>query len=400
MSGRRKIIRNQTTASRFSSSKTAEITKALLDTHLTPSRKANGALKLQSVGVYGGVFLLIISLVAIGYRAPGSQQVASTVSVSEVTPQSAEKASVDQLIASTVATNLAETINLPVAGNLRESSTSLYIKSQLAQNDTEIISKPQIVQPTANGRDILEYVAKSGDTVDAVAAQYGITAQTLRWANNLSSDALNADTKLIVPQVDGVVYTVKDGDTVESLASKYKADPTRIVLYNDLEKTAISKDMRIVIPGGELPENERPGYRAPVAPRSASGGTSSGNFNVSYSNASASVGNRYAFGNCTWYVYERRQAMGRPIGSFWGNGSMWKYSAEAAGYTVNKTPQPGSIFQTALGGAGYGHVAIVESVDAAGNVTLREMNYAGFNVVSSRVISASDVQNMPYYFIH
>lgn len=398
MIGRRTIIRTQSIASE-GSSKTAELTKALLDTHLSPKRAKNTP-KAQAVGIYAGIFILIISMVAVGYRAPqGGGQVATTASVSEETPQSAEKASVDQLVASTVATNLAETVNLPVAGNLRESSTSLYIKSQLAQNDTEIISKPQIVQPTANGRDLLEYTAKAGDTVDAVAAQYGITGQTLRWANNLSSDALDDGKKLTVPQVDGVVYTAKDGDSIQSLAEKYKADPARITLYNDLEQASLVKDMRIVIPGGELPENERPGYVAPTRASNSSYSTGS-SFNISTGYSNASVGNRYAFGNCTWYVYERRQAMGRPIGSFWGNGSMWKYSAQAAGYTVNKTPLPGSIFQTAEGGGGYGHVAIVDSVDGAGNIVLSEMNYAGFNVISSRSISASDIQNRGYWFIH
>lgn len=371
---------------------------------MSASKKINGSPRAQVVGAYAGAFLMIISMVAIGYRAPQtSGQVASTVSVADAAPQSLEKASVDQLVASTVATNLAETVDLPVAGNLRESSTSLFIKSQLAQNDTEIISKPQIVQPTANGRDLLSYTTKAGDDVNAIAAQYGITGETLRWANNLSSDALDANKQLVVPQVDGIVYTVKEGDTVDKLASHYKADKTRIVLYNDLEQAPLSKDMRIVIPGGVLPENERPGYVAPVtrpaytSPAPTSSGSSYG---ISYGFSNASVGNRYAFGNCTWYVYERRQAMGRPIGSFWGNGSMWKYSAQAAGYTVNKTPAPGSIFQTAVGGGGYGHVAVVESVDGAGNIVIREMNYAGFNVVSSRSISASDIQNMPYWFIH
>ena len=70
-------------------------------------------------------------------------------------------------------------------------------------------------------------------------------------------------------------------------------------------------------------------------------------------------------------------------------------NARAAGFTVNNTPEPGAIMQN---GGGYGHVAFVESVDGAGNVTVREMNYAGFNVISSRTISAGQAAN--YSFIH
>ncbi len=44
--------------------------------------------------------------------------------------------------------------------------------------------------------------------------------------------------------------------------------------------------------------------------------------------------------NCTWYVYERRLQLGRPISSFWGNANTWATSARAAGFVVNNTPAP------------------------------------------------------------
>ena len=45
------------------------------------------------------------------------------------------------------------------------------------------------------------------------------------------------------------------------------------------------------------------------------------------------------------------------------------------GYTVNNTPEKGSILQTSEGS--YGHVAYVESVGSNGSVTVSEMNYSG-----------------------
>ena len=163
-------------------------------------------------------------------------------------------------------------------------------------------------------------MTKNGDTMNTVAKKFKISAQTLRWANNTDSDAIEPGKTLTVPLVDGVVYTVKSGDTTQSLAEKYKTSAERIVLYNDIEeKTGLNVGARVVLPGGELPETERPGYVAP-RPRygnryassygSASGGT------ATRSSAIASVGNRYAAGNCTWYAYERRLQLGRPIDSF------------------------------------------------------------------------------------
>ncbi|MDB5165778.1 MAG: domain containing protein [Candidatus Saccharibacteria bacterium] len=376
-----------------SDASTAALKRQLFAQH-RKSTKTKGLQKPAALASYVGVFLLVITLVAIGYQPPQKTEVAAA-NAAQTTPADASatsQPSVDQVIATSVAGDIAERANLPIAPNVAELSVSLSVKSELAQTDDTMISKPQIVQPAAGSRDTKTYVAKAGDTVDGVAAQYGISATTIKWANNLTSDALEPGKQLAIPPVDGIVYTVKAGDTVDSLASKYSADSNRIVAFNDLEISGLSNGARIIIPGGSLPETERPGYIAPRSSYSSSAGSS---FGASASRALASAGNRYAPGYCTWYAYERRLQLGRPIGSFWGNATAWASSARAAGFAVNNTPEPGAIMQN---GGGYGHVAIVESVDGAGNVTVSEMNYAGYNVVSSRTLSAGQAAN--YNFIH
>ncbi|WP_369000182.1 CHAP domain-containing protein [Candidatus Nanosynbacter sp. TM7-074] len=72
-------------------------------------------------------------------------------------------------------------------------------------------------------------------------------------------------------------------------------------------------------------------------------------------------------------------------------------SARAAGFLVNNTPVPGAIIQNTWGGYGYGHVGIVERVDGH-NIYVSDMNYAGYNVISSRTISLAEVGR--YKFIH
>ena len=315
-----------------------------------------------------------------------------TTGVSSVSKSAKSKtASVDELAAANAVTNLAETAELPSAGDLRESETSLTIKKSLSQNDAEVITKPDIVKPdTSAARGISSYVTKEGDTMESIAKKFKISSQTLRWANNTTSDAVEPNKTLVVPLVDGVVYTVKDGDTAQSLAEKYKTSAERVVLYNDIDDGAkLSTGSRIVLPGGELPENERPGY---VASRSRSTTT-----NASRSWLTASVGNRYAAGNCTWYAYERRMQLGRPIGSFWGHAKAWSDSARAAGFVVNNTPAPGAIIQNVWGGFGYGHVGIVERVDGQ-NIYIMEMNYRGYNIISPRTIPLAEVHR--YNFIH
>lgn len=357
--------------------------------------------RASSVSVYAGIFLLTIGFMALGYKGGGTSPEPGVVAATQASSsnQSAgtpERVSVDQLAAASAVTNLAEVTNLPTAGDLREATTTLYIKKQLAQTDAEVITKPQIVQPTTSQeRGITTYVAKRGDDLSKIAKQFNVSTQTLRWANDTTSDAVQAGKKVTVPLTDGVVYTVKSGDTVASIARKYKVDSERIIFYNDLDIDAkLKKGTKIVLPNGNLPETERPGYEAP---RPTYSGQQSQTTGVDYGYAKVSAGNRYAPGNCTWYAYERRSALGKPIGSLWGNAYSWASSARMAGFKVDQNPQPGAIFQTSSGGGGYGHVGIVERVDAK-NIYVSDMNYGGYNVVTSRTIPRSSLGG--YNFIH
>ena len=353
---------------------------------------------------YFGVFVLIVSVIAVGYQTPqptGVTPVANAVESPAATPLSTDKPSVDELVANDVASNLAEQTNMPVATNVANLAVSLAAKSELSQIDDSAIVKPQIVQPTASSREITTYVTKQGDTISSIAATYGLTSDTVRWANNLVADTVAAGKTLTIPPVDGVVYTVKNGDTTDSIAGAYSANKDRIVSFNDLEISGLKTGGKIIIPGGSLPEDQRPGYQAPVS-RSATNlsynGTGGYRVNSNIAGVrSGSVGNKYAWGYCTWYVYERRAQMGLSTGSYWGNAKTWALYARADGYPVSRTPTVGSILVDQSGY--YGHVAVVESVAPNGDIVVSEMNnaaYGGFGVVNRRTITAGQASMYQY----
>lgn len=342
---------------------------------------------------YVAILTLIASVVSVGYQSPVEKQVAAQSTEGSVIKS--EDPSVDQRVAADLAASTAETAGLAVASNVSNLSISLSAKAELAQADSSVLTKPQIVE-VSDLRGISSYVAVVGDTAQTVAAKFGITADTVKWANNLSGDAISVGQSLKIPNVDGVLYTVKSGDTVDSIAQRYSTNRERLISYNDLEINGIVAGQQIVLPGGILPTNERPGYVAPVASRSTSTGFSSGG--SSYSGL-VNVGNRYSYGYCTWYAYNRRAELGRPIGSFWGDAVSWAYNARGAGFAVDRTPRVGAVLQ--VGGHvanGYGHVAVVESVNGDGSIRVSEMNYAGWNRYSVRDISASEASS--YNYIH
>jgi N-acetylmuramoyl-L-alanine amidase len=327
--------------------------------------------------------VLIVGIVALGYRAP----VEATGTTNDRAILDQPTVSVDQIAAANVATDVAQTADLAVQTNVSSLSASLSTKTALAQTDNAFLNKPQIVSQIGR-KGITKYTAVAGDTVQKVAAKYGISEDTVRWANNLTSDSLTPGQQLSILGTTGIIYTAKAGDNAAQLADKYKADKDRIITFNDLELTGLNAGQQIVIPDGVLPENERPGY---VAPRSLRSYASP----VVASHITIYGGNGYAYGYCTYYAYNRRMEIGRPIGGNWGNAVTWAAYAAAAGFRVDHTPEVGAVMQN---GGGYGHVAVVERIDSDGSVTVSEMNYAGWNIISSRTISASQAGG--YNYIH
>jgi surface antigen len=94
-------------------------------------------------------------------------------------------------------------------------------------------------------------------------------------------------------------------------------------------------------------------------------------------------GNHFAYGYCTWYVANRRYI------PWMGNAIEWWPNAPPYGYAEGALPAVGAVMVTRE--SPIGHVAYVESVNSDGSWTVSEMNFAGWNAVSSRTIHPGQV---------
>jgi surface antigen len=88
-----------------------------------------------------------------------------------------------------------------------------------------------------------------------------------------------------------------------------------------------------------------------------------------------------AKGNCTWYAHGRLRQLGYTVNLnvMTGNAYTWSTSAKNAGITVNTTPTAGAIAQSTANRSiygSYGHVAVVEKVNADGTLLISESSYA------------------------
>jgi len=312
------------------------------------------------------------------------------------------EAAVNEVVASTIAASVANSTNLAVAPSVNSLAISTQIESELPSSESSSLAKPQILPVSAASRDISAYVVKEGDTVESVAAQFGISADTVKWANNLATNSLTVGTSLEILPRNGIVYVVKSGDTIESIAEKYKANAATIRIYNDLEISGVTTGLKIIVPDGILPTTERPGY---VAPRAVSVASYAVGYSSGFNGQTWRIrvgtpmyaGNTYYTGNCTAYAYDRRVELGLPVSASWGNAATWARAASAAGLRVSNTPSVGAIIQN---GGGYGHVAIVEKILPNGDLELSEMNAyvsgGGWNIVSGRILPAANVGQYAY----
>lgn len=157
------------------------------------TRKGRVFTSPSTIATYVGVFLFVVSVIALGYHPPAQQKALAEVSTPVAAAQTASvtpAAAVDQLTATKLASSLAESTDMPISNNVANLSQSLAVESALAQTDTNVISKPQIIQLTSGSRTVQSYTTVAGDSVQTLAVKYGISSDTIKWANNLTTDAL------------------------------------------------------------------------------------------------------------------------------------------------------------------------------------------------------------------
>lgn len=119
----------------------------------------------------------------------------------------------------------------------------------------EWLLKPDLAATRRGQRpreDIIEYAVKTGDTVSTIAAQFGVSVNTILWENGLSAYSLiRPGNKLKILPVSGVTHGVKRGDTLAAIANKYGIEPNLILEANKLasaEMLAVGR--KLIIPGG------------------------------------------------------------------------------------------------------------------------------------------------------
>ncbi len=122
-------------------------------------------------------------------------------------------------------------------------------------DETALVSEASMPTDSKNidSDQISIYVVRSGDTLPAIAKMFGVTVNTIRWANDISGSTIKVGQTLVILPIDGVQHVVKKGDTLQSIAKQHKGDLEEIMQYNNLAKDAklVVGDI-VTVPDGEI----------------------------------------------------------------------------------------------------------------------------------------------------
>lgn len=118
------------------------------------------------------------------------------------------------------------------------------LKSNMISINQKLLVNDQKKDQTTNA-----YVVEKGDTLYSIAKKYSTTVSKIKELNNLKSDTLSIGQELIIPNsFDVKTHMVKPGDTLYSIARKYNTTVNAIKVANNLTSNVLSIGKELIIP--------------------------------------------------------------------------------------------------------------------------------------------------------
>ena len=95
-------------------------------------------------------------------------------------------------------------------------------------------------EATGMGLRLIKHTVEEGDTLDSVAAEYGVTPDTIQWASsdimNPFSTKIEAGWVLTIPEgMNGVLYYVKKGQTLDNIIAETSITNNEANRFNIIE---------------------------------------------------------------------------------------------------------------------------------------------------------------------
>ena len=350
-------------------------------------------LKSQLVGVSSDLADTILQLADLN-----DNQIPAAVEAAESAQQAAEQAQ-----------SLAEaTTQRLQAAQQDKANLEEQIKQTGSDYDDAKAAVAQLARESFHGSstsDVLDFVTDSTTADDFVNKMQSQAAVT-RSESNAATDAANElntsmNRKDRLGAIEQKITQLKeqaDQQAASAQQAASEASAKQTALQNNSNNAAVNpnNNQQQSRPNNNTNYNPAPAPApapAPTPNNNNSGGASGMNYAVP---GNCPAGSGYCYGHntgntvggaaypsrqCTLWAYLRRSQLSLPVGSYMGNGADWANTARGLGYLVNNTPHVGAAMVFARGQSvgghwtadwQYGHVAVVERVNADGSVLISE----------------------------
>ncbi len=150
-----------------------------------------------------------------------------------------------------VAENDSPDIVFPLVSAIATSgSTTLPgVNYSFPDNSLALASQEPLINVLVPRSGLKKYKVRPGDTLPVLAARFGISPETIIWANAGSAAALKAGRTLIILPVSGILYETNGKETMETVAGRYGISPASIEQYNpDYQRLFNSSKQTVVLP--------------------------------------------------------------------------------------------------------------------------------------------------------
>ncbi|MDD2487738.1 MAG: LysM peptidoglycan-binding domain-containing protein [Candidatus Gracilibacteria bacterium] len=278
--------------------------------------------------------------------------------------------------------------------------------SNIFSNETGFVKPGSISsdsRDTSGINNLVYYTIQNGDSLGFIAEKFNVSVDSILWSNDFSKNkVLKPGDTIRIPPVSGIAYNVAPGETLDGIASKFKVDKLSILEQNQLDASQELKiGQQLILPGAVKPEPPRPVIieekKSAAKPKylvnSTKKTTAKTKLKSGYSVAYTGNGNKFAWGNCTYFVANHKNVTWR------GNAGQWIQNARAAGVPTGSEAVNGAIIS--FKGSGYnpyyGHVGLVTGVEGD-DIIVKDMNYRRINEVTVRRISKNDPSIKGYIY--
>lgn len=96
------------------------------------------------------------------------------------------------------------------------------------------------------------HTVEAGESIASIAKTSFLSADTIRWANNLSPSAqVKPGQKLLILPVDGVIHTVKRGQNLQTIADLYDVPAEKITQQNKIKGGYLIAGQELIVPDGK-----------------------------------------------------------------------------------------------------------------------------------------------------